>query len=134
MALGVVGQGQHGEVIVTDTRENGAIVVLFCYEGGPVSSGVSLRPEPADKNKESGGFPWPTEGHSQRLAMEQMGAQLPDPGAKPFKLTVDISGLPRGANYFALDRFTDTALHIGPHVDEVALGPDNAAEWGLVSQ
>ena len=130
MALVIVGRnGRTGQVIIADSRAEGAQALFMCDPLTGGSAGAIAVPPETVTQEDAGGFPW----------LEMLGRQLTAADElatpKPFKLRVDTSGLPAGPALFQTDRFIARALDVAEEgVPEVHLDRDSAIKWGYVGR
>lgn len=125
MALAIVARnGRSGQLIVKDTRSDGAVVLFVCdpFDGSAAAFFDA-------KSKDGGRGPIPDPDADRVLR------SLEFTDADTFVFTLDTSGLPRGRQMVQSDVFLSRMMRaLEEGVSTVELSSDIASDWGFVSE
>jgi hypothetical protein len=115
--------GRLGQVIISDDREDGTLILLVCEEYGARSdTSIVVRPGKGETPPVRW-LPWPKRRTREVLAPESL--------RPPFQFTLDTSGMPPGPQRFSFEQLAETVDHaIKDGTKEVSIHAGNADRWG----
>lgn len=119
LGITVISEGNAGEILVEDEREDGSVVFLVCRPWN-ASNGILVAPNtPSDLDGE---FP----------LLESVRRRGLLPAARPFRITIDTTKLRAGPLAFQSEAFIAAAGRAARDgVDRVVLDDVTAEAWGL---